>query len=339
MTRRRAGELVSTIEAAAILRGGAARQGGLVERNHRMEVQYEGTGLHGWAKQDGLLTVEGCLEEAFRTVLGVAPVLRVAGRTDAGVHARRQVVSLLLPAGQDLVKLTRSLNALTPLGIAVLDLRRTRASFEARKDVTSRSYRYFVCTDQVVPPFWPRYCWHVLPGGLDAAAMAEAAALVTGRHDFTAFTPTETEHAFFGRTVLGCRWTRPGGAALPAAALGGATGSGGARRGRGRAAAGMLCLQIEADAFLRHMVRTLVGTMVEVGRGERSLEDFRRLLEGAPREAAGPTAPAHGLFLWAVKYGRRAGSGADAGMNRLPCGTIPGEAGGRPIEESTDSEA
>jgi tRNA pseudouridine38-40 synthase len=321
--------------------------GGLVERNHRMELQYEGTGLYGWAKQQGLGTVEGCLEDAFRTVLGVAPALRVAGRTDAGVHARRQVVSLLLPDELDLTKLRRSLNALTPAEIAVMDLRRATGTFDARKDATSRSYRYFVCTDPAVSPFWARYCWRLPCGDLDLVAMAEAAALVAGRHDFTAFTPTETDHVFFHRTVLRCRWTRPGGVALSAMALGGAPSA--ARRrvdDSGRLGSGMLCLEIEADAFLRHMARTLVGTMLEVGRGERTVEGFSRLLSGLPREEAGPTAPPSGLFLWDIRYGRRAAGGAETGTDRPPYGRIPGEAdrsgsmsGGDLRDETSDSEA
>jgi tRNA pseudouridine38-40 synthase len=270
-----------------------------LERNHRMELQYDGTGLYGWAKQDGLQTVEGCLEEAFRTALGTAPLLRVAGRTDAGVHARRQVASFQLEAGLDLLKLRRSLNALTPSGIAILELRPSPAAFDARRSAMSRTYRYFVSTRSVVSPFWAGYCWPVF-ADLDLGLMQEAAGLVVGRHHFTALTPTETGHSFFDRTVLRCRWSRVSGSALPAAALGGSG------RPPGESG-GMLCLEIEADSFLRHMVRTLAGTMIEVGRGERSLADFGRLLDGASREAAGLTAPAHGLFLWDIRYGRPVG--------------------------------
>jgi tRNA pseudouridine38-40 synthase len=303
-----------------------------VDRNHRMDLQYDGTGLHGWAKQARLLTVEGCLEEALVTVLGHAPTLRVAGRTDAGVHARQQVVSVHLPEGLDLIKLRRSLNALTPAGIAVLDVRRAAAAFDARRDVTSRTYRYFVGAGPIMSPFWTRYCWQVLPGGLDLRAMQAAAALIAGRHHFVAFTPTETGHAFFDRTVLRCRWIEVGrtlslgpvGPAGPGAALQtadpGDAGRTGARAGGRARPSGMLCLEIEADAFLRHMVRTLVGTMVEVGRGERSLEDFRRLLGGAPREAAGATAPGHGLFLWDIRYGRRAQGVPEPGAERRRSG-------------------
>lgn len=262
-----------------------------MDRNHRMELQYDGTGLHGWAKQDGLLTVEGCLETAFRTVLGLTPVLRVAGRTDAGVHARRQVANVSLPGGTDLPRLVRSLNALTPPGIAVMRLSRAPASFDARKDATSRIYRYFLSPGEGVSPFWAQFCWRV-QGCIDLTAIRESAALVVGRHDFTAFTPRETEHAFFHRLVLRCAWKRMGGGS-----------PGGPPRGLPAAGQGLIFLEIEADAFLRRMVRTLVGTMVEVGQGTRTSDDFGRLLRGAPREEAGPTAPSHGLFLWDIRYG------------------------------------
>jgi tRNA pseudouridine38-40 synthase len=285
--------------------------------NHRMELQYDGTGLHGWAKQEGLSTVEGCLETALRTVLGYAPALRVAGRTDAGVHARRQVVSLRLPKETDLSKLAVSLNALTPPGIAIARIARAPEDFDARRNAVSRTYRYFLAASfaaapvtaapsrgggpssfPAVSPFWSRYCWHA-PGTLAPHLLGAAAEATLGHHDFTAFTPAASEHASFRRLVLRCAWRRASGA------LWGSSG-----RGRG---SGMLYLEIEADAFLRHMVRALVGTMVEVGEGRRELESYRGLLEGAARETAGPTAPAHGLFLWNVKYGAgaRAGEGEE----------------------------
>jgi tRNA pseudouridine38-40 synthase len=249
-----------------------------------MELQYDGTGLHGWAKQDGLVTVEGCLEKAFVTVLGAAPALRVGGRTDAGVHARRQVVSLELPRGTDLAKLTASLNALTPSGIAVTRMARAHPGFDARKNATDRGYRYFLSVDQVLSPFWKRYCW-LVGHPLDRLLLDEAAEATLGHHDFTAFTPAETEHIFFHRTVRRCAWR-------------GVLGE-----------PGILRLEIEADAFLRHMVRTLVGTMVDVAKGKLELESYRSLLNGAARDAAGPTAPARGLFLWNIKYG--GGEGTD----------------------------
>jgi tRNA pseudouridine38-40 synthase len=245
------------------------------ERTYRMELQYDGAGLHGWAKQPGAPTVEGCLEEAFKTVVGHAPYLRAAGRTDAGVHARRQVVSLQLPIGVDHRRLLGSLNALTPDGIAVTRLVRALPGFDARKDAVSRAYRYHISVGNAPSPFWRPFSWSV-PGRLDLGSLREAARLVVGRHDFTAFTPTVTEHAFFHRLVLSCSWSR--------------------------SRDGVLAFDIESDAFLRHMVRVLVGTMVDVGQGRRTLEDFGRLLAGVSRDEAGPTAPARGLFLWNIKY-------------------------------------
>lgn len=263
-----------------------------MEHVYRMELQYDGTGLHGWAKQEGLPTVQGALEHAFQTVLGRVPALQVAGRTDAGVHARRQVVSLALPGDFDLHRLRASLNALTPQGISVTYIGRAPRDFDARTQAVTRTYRYYLCTLPVVPPFWSRYCWHV-PYGCDLDVLRTCAEAVVGQHDFTAFTPTETEHIFFRRTINRCVWKRERGglaALLPA---------GGRAKGRG-----LLYMEIEANAFLRHMVRTLVGTMVEAAQGRRSVEEFRKLLDGSPRLAAGPTAPAHGLFFWNVSYPR-----------------------------------
>ena len=266
------------------------RQEAGVDRVHRMELQYDGTGLHGWAKQGSLPTVEGSLEAALQTVLGTVPALAVAGRTDAGVHARRQVVSLTLPARTDLPRLMRSLNALTPRGIAVTRLAPAPPGFNAHKDALSRLYRYYVCAAPVVPPFLVHYCWHV-PFELDMDLVRACAAAVVGRHDFTAFTPAHTEHLFFERTVLRCDWKRE------TAGLG-ALGPGAA----GTRSRGVFYLEIEANAFLRHMVRTLVGTIIDIGQGRRSLDDLAQLLEGSHRLEAGPTAVPHGLFFWDVRY-------------------------------------
>ena len=244
-------------------------------------------GSHGWAKQDGLPTVEGCLEEAFRTALGLAPLLRVAGRTDAGVHARRQVVSLWLPDEVDPVKLRRSLNALTPAGIAVLDVRRAPAAFDARRDATSRSYRYFVCADPVMSPFWSGYCWQVYGDGLDTGRMTEAAALVAGRHHFTAFTPTETKHVFFDRTVLRCRWTRAGGAALPAAVLGEAA----RRAAPGRTARACFAWRSRPTPFCATWCGPWWGPWSRSAGASGRSRISRGSWTGRTREAAGLTAP------------------------------------------------
>jgi tRNA pseudouridine38-40 synthase len=208
--------------------------------------------------------------------------------------------------------LTRSLNALTLPGIAVTRVTRAPFSFDARTDACSRTYRYYLCTMPVAPPFWSRYCWCPAEA-IDLPLLRSSAGPVVGRHDFTAFTPTESEHVLFERTVWRCSWksTRSDLAALPG-------GRGRLSRGPGRstgAAGGGICyLEIEADAFLRHMVRTLVGTMVEVASGKRPLEDMPHLLAGQPRQTAGPTAPAKGLFLWNVRYASHGGSRPHARM-------------------------
>lgn len=247
-------------------------------RTYRLDLQYDGTGLYGWAKQKGLDTVEGHLERAFGTLLGRSPGLTVAGRTDAGVHARRQVVSFDLSAEEecDCRRLLTGLNALTPPTIAITSVKPVAPGFDARKDAKRRGYRYHLWAGGVASPFWRPYSWWV-PAGLDEDAMMQAAVSTVGRHDFTAFTPTETEHVFFIRTVSRCLL----------------------RRGPEE---GLLVFEIEADAFLRHMVRVVVGTLVEVGRGKRSLAEYEALLRGATRDEAGPTAPARGLFLWEVGY-------------------------------------
>ena len=246
---------------------------------YRMDLQYDGEGFFGWARQTGLETVQGALEAALRTVLGTVPSLSVAGRTDTGVHARRQVVSLDLPdagsAGSlDPFRLMASLNALTPPGLSVVSLAAAPPGFDARHDATSRSYRYFITPGPVQSPFRRAYAWHVgYP--LDVVAMEAASRIVLGRHDFTAFTPAVSERATFTRVVDRCSW---------------------------RIRGDLLWLEIRSTSFLRHMVRSLVGTMVEVGRGRLGVYDLERLLQGAPRTTAGPTAPPHGLFLWRVTY-------------------------------------
>ncbi len=253
---------------------------------YRMDLQYDGGCFSGWARQPGLPSVEESLQGALRTVLGTDVQLTVAGRTDAGVHARRQVAGFSVP-DQVLVKrgltdgeahrrLLLSLNQLTPPGLAVTGVRPS-PDFDARRDACARSYRYFIWREEVPSPFRRAYSWHV-PGPLDLAAMAAAAQSMEGSHDFTAFTPTETQHVVMRRTLTRCRW---------------------------RARGPVLWLEVRSHTFMRHMVRTIAGTLIDVGRGIRSADDISRLLNGAPRCAAGLTAPSHGLFLWRVDYGEQ----------------------------------
>jgi len=237
----------------------------------RLIVEYDGTDFSGWARQPGLRTVQGELERALSVVLRrEAVALTVAGRTDAGVHARGQVASY---AGEPVRP--DALNALLPYDVAVLECDATRPGFDARRDATSRAYAYRVLTRRTRSPYERRYALH-WPRPLDRPALERCAEGLVGRHDFTAFTPTETEHVRFERDVLAARWRHDGPDALE--------------------------FLIEADAFMRNMIRVLVGTMLEVAGHRRSAEDFIELLTGRPRADAGSTAPPHGLHFLGAGY-------------------------------------
>jgi tRNA pseudouridine38-40 synthase len=242
----------------------------------KLTLEYDGTEFAGWARQPGLRTVQEELERALRTVLGERGLdgeplaVTVAGRTDRGVHAWGQVVSYAHEALDP-----ARLNALLAPDVAVLASEPAPAGFDARRDAHSRTYCYRVLPRRTRGVFTRG---HVLwwPQPVDRDALAACAGALVGCHDFTAFTPTETEHMRFERNVLRAEWRTEG---------------------------ELLEFWIAADTFMRHMNRVLVGTMLEVAAGRRTVEDFTRLLEGRPRADAGPTAPAHGLALASVAYG------------------------------------
>ncbi len=249
----------------------------------RLLIEYDGTAFTGWARQDGQRTVQAELERALTVALRRETVaLTVAGRTDAGVHAWGQVASYAGTPAR-----VSSLNALLPDDVSVLESVAAAPGFDARRDATSRAYCYRLLVRAARSAHERGRALH-LPGPLDRGALRTCAELLVGTHDFTAFTPTETDHVRFSRDVTSAYWLSD---------------SEGER----------LEFWIEADAFLRHMNRVLVGTMLEVARGRRSHENFRELLGGQSRSAAGPTAPAHGLFLAGVGYaGERVLSGCPA---------------------------
>ncbi len=236
----------------------------------RLDLEYDGTAFAGWARQPGQRTVQALVEQALCTILREdAVALTVAGRTDAGVHAWGQVCSYEHEAVDPL-----RLNALLPRDVAVLACNPAADGFDARRDAVSRTYCYRVLHRRPRSVWLEgRAFWHGWK--LDRAALAACAQALTGTHDFTAFTPKDTYHKRFEREVFAAHW---------------------------RADGDLLELWITADTFMRHMNRVLVGTMLEVATGRRTLEDFTALLTGRPRSDAGPTAPAHGLALASVSY-------------------------------------
>jgi len=242
----------------------------------KLTIAYDGAGFSGWARQPGLRTVQQVLEEGVGRILGGVPVaLTVAGRTDSGVHALGQVASFELEVEAPDRFATR-INAVLPRDVSVLACEPAPDGFDARRWAISRRYRYRILTASERTPFEEgRALWWPYP--LNRQALDACAAALAGEHEFTAFTPTQTEHVRFERRVLSARW-------------------------EGECEA-ILVFDITADAFMRNMIRVLVGTMLEVGAGKRTIEDFMELLEGVPRDRAGETAPPHGLYFAGAEFG------------------------------------
>ncbi len=242
--------------------------------NVKLTIEYDGTGYHGWQIQPHGPSIQSVLEQAISTFVGVPTRIVGSGRTDAGVHALGQVANFFTEKAFDRHRILRGLNALTPADITIKEVELVAESFDARRDGRSRIYEYRILNRSTPSPFYLNRAWHVHES-LDMAAMREAILCLLGEHDFTSFRAAGCEAAHPMRKVYRTSLEQRG---------------------------ELLVYTIEATAFLRHMVRNIVGTLVEVGKGLRTVRSFKELLDERDRTKAGPTAPPQGLFLVEVKY-------------------------------------
>jgi tRNA pseudouridine38-40 synthase len=246
--------------------------------SYKVTLAYDGTDFVGWQRQAAGVSVQGLLEDALHALDGRDVTVTGAGRTDAGVHALGQIASFALERSMAPDALVRAVNARLPDAVRVMAAEEAPASFHARFDSRGKTYRYRIGNDDVLSPFERRYAWHIY-GPLDVRAMQAAAAILEGEHDFAAFQAAGSDTKTTVRTITSSRIAECG-----------------ARIDR------VIEYEVTGDGFLRHMVRAIVGSLVEVGRGRHPAEWMSEVLASRDRAAAGPTAPPEGLFLVRVSY-------------------------------------
>ncbi len=254
-------------------------------RNIRLLIQYDGTAYSGWQVQPNAVTIQGLIEQCLRKITGEETRVLGAGRTDAGVHALGLVACFRTSSRLDPHILQYALNAHLPCDIRIMQADETDESFHARFSAKRKSYFYLISTDRIVTPFLYRYVWR-LPFDLDLALMKESISYITGTHDFSAFRGSGCGAKTAVRTILEATIEKL--QMLECMTY--------------RCEGNYVKFRFEGDAFLRHMVRNLVGTIVEVGKGKIKPEDIGRIMSNGNRNCAGPTAPAQGLYLEKIIY-------------------------------------
>jgi tRNA pseudouridine38-40 synthase len=244
-------------------------------RNIRLLLEYDGTSYQGWQVQPKGLTVQGVIEEKLALITGETVHLIGSGRTDSGVHAFGQVANFKTKSRLALDSIRRALNSLLPSDIVIQKAEEVEEDFHARKQSKSKVYQYRILNRGLRSAFHHKYAWHLSPK-LDLEEMRKATRILIGEHDFSSFRSVGSPTRTAIRKVIRAEWKK--------------------------SRDGIIQFEIEANGFLKQMVRALVGTLVEVGKGKIDSEEFRKILDTEDRKKAGPTAPAHGLFLKEVKY-------------------------------------
>jgi len=258
-------------------------------QNHwKLTVAYDGTDFCGWQVQPGRATVQGTLADAIERVTGERVLPQGSGRTDAGVHARGQVASFALDAAIPAASFLRAVNRRLPEAIRVLRAEAASPEFHARHSARAKTYEYIICRSEICPPWVSRFAW-ALNWPLDPQAMQAAAQMVVGRHDFTSFAASDPDLSTRRAAGEACEAGREDNTRT-------------IFESQWRAEGDLLIYRVRGNGFLHHMVRNLVGTFVDAGRGRIAPDEMRRILDAGFRGAAGATAPARGLFLDSVEY-------------------------------------